>query len=294
MYKNYIQYFQYTGIDPKKVSLYLKRFGSNIANYFDISTGSVIKSTNFSNMSHGLKSFLNISNQSNFTGQGNLFINNSNECTVEEDYTTFSFPIKTFNPGIYAIWFRTISMSGYLSFDILLDNIKVKSDEIEVVVDETLWGWVSTNFMIADDKEHILKIRVTNSDAGYYTLIDKICILPLQGSLIENPEGYGPDYSECPYITVHLKMYKNTSSSNLATLSSMNIFDYKTSLNDLDRDDWYNFNLEPYINLTYSLNPGRYGISMSTSGGSLSNYVFWEMIEQVETQTLPIGIRINE
>ena len=287
---------------PTKASVYLKRVGKNSINAWEIgtSTSAVIDATNFSNMSSVAEGVIDSSSSDNsivmlddeqdgFSGEGYMKVYDSSFPIA--DYKILNYPIFTFEPGTYDIWIRGMNLeeenpSAYqLDIDILLDGIVI--EEISSLVDGSDWSWVKADFVLPDKNIHTLGIRMKEKNDA----IDKIYI-DVYGTV--QPTGSGPSNSTSPYVTVHTKMYETNGLES--PVDPLVVYDYKSTIDELKQDDWYNFNISVLdsgsgyvVKEDFSNN---YFLIMSSSGRTYSNFISWEISDSDEYSILSSAISI--
>lgn len=262
---------------PTKVSLYLKRVGDNINEYFDISNDVSIDATNFSSIKENGNYIIFSDIDSDFTGNGYLEIVENTSVSGIFDYV--EYPIKTDNPDGYDLWLRIKNPNPTTDIDILIDGNVVKTySESSATTD---WTWVKLTFIIPDTDSHYLGVQM--KDIGAF--LDKLYI----SDNSTDPSGYGPDLTESPFVTVHVQMYEAV---DYLPTNSLFIYDYKTTLDDIIIDDWYNFDTRSIDGSVISFD-GDNSIVLSASGGSNENYVIWEMIDSDEYDFLPSAIKVG-
>ncbi len=269
---------------PSKASVYLKRVGKNITNYWPIynTSKTAIDTTNFSTIDYGRNITTFADSLSDFTGNGYMILMGD----TYSDYTTINYPVRAISPATFNLWIRCISTNSVIfQAEILLDGkiIKTITEEVSNPSIEE-WRWVNTTLVLPDTREHILGIRIKESGAA----IDKICIDA--SSII--PYSEGQEYGESPYLTVHMQVYDSDRGS---PGSALYIYDYKNSITQVVQSDWYNFNinvLDDSRGYTRKNNfSGNYFLVMSCSGTIHDNFVIWEMVDNDEYMTSPSAFK---
>ena len=275
------QIFSTTGANgvfsPTKSSLFLKRFGNNISNYFIISDEIVIDSTNFLSINQGDNKIVFDDDVLGFTGNGSL---RNNELVIGGEDAIISYPIIAQSAGLYYLYVR-----------VLASNI---SDEISLYLDEDLvgtlssfsagsWDWKEISFVIPDTISHNLNIKIE----GNNTYLDKIYLATNSDPYLVG-DAIGPDLSPSPFLTTHIQVYQL---NNSQPTSALLIYDYKNSVNDVVADDWYNYDLSSLNkNDPVVFSGENYAITLSVSGGANDNYIIWDISN---TTQLPSLIKVN-
>jgi len=284
--------------NPSKASVYLKRMGNNFSNYWIFSDNqkNVIDASNFSFIAQSDNKIIYDDRTAGYTGDGYITLSVDNGIDIiggdEDSFSIVTYPFRSTDDGTINIWLRCFggqldnvsSSTSVFEIDILLDGIVVK--RVSEYIPYNSWSWVNTSFIISDNQEHDMGIRIKRKG----NCIDKIY---LDFEDIESPSFDGPSYSNSPYLTIHMRVY--TSELNYPT-TQLFVYDYKNSLTEIIRDDWYNFNISVLDNKGLSYDPSvtgeNYFLIMSTSGGNENNFIIWEMLENDEYSSLASAIKV--
>jgi hypothetical protein len=153
------------------------------------------------------------------------------------------------------------------------------------------WFWIYTKIVFPDTVGHILGIRIKSKGLA----IDKLyfyddSISPIMKmSAVTEIDLKGPNYSDPTYITFHMKLYESQKDENYPAYPLF-IYDYKTTLDQIIEDDWYNFNIKVlddrmgYDKVTYF--DEKYYLVVTATGSTTSNFVLWELIDNDEYNSL--------
>ncbi len=269
---------------PSKASVYLKRYGSNYSNCWDIRNTSrtVIDSSNFSDITQESNIIIFDDSIPGFTGNGYMIMDNDDAL----NFSVINYPIRTFTPDKFYLWMRFLLIDGdEFEIDILLDGEKIRSLSGEVDNTSLLtWEWIGTSIVIPDSRDHILGVKIKKKGLA----IDKIYI----DALGIEPYAEGPDCSSSPYLTVHMKMYDSLDN---VPGESLFVYDYKNSLRHIVQSDWYNFNIRVLDNSHGYLEKNdfddRYFLVLSCSGTDYDNFILWEMKDNDEYVDTPSGFK---
>ena len=269
---------------PTKASVYLKRVGKNTNDYWPIynTAKTVIDATNFSTIDTGTNIVTFEDSLSRFTGNGYMYLNSDKSST----FSTVNYPVRAIVPDTFNLWIRCLTtISTTFQIDVLVDGVKTKTiDGFTSEPSAMAWEWVNTTIVIPDTREHILGIKIKENGVA----IDKI----YTDASSTTPYSEGPDYGESPYLTIHMQVYD---SENDSPGSSLFIYDYKNSIDQVVQSDWYNFNINVLDNnhgYTSSSNfTGNYFLVISSSGTTHDNFIVWEMADNDEYMTLPSVFR---
>jgi len=276
---------------PTKASLYLKKAGQNLANSFEfnLSSKSVIDSTNFSVLTQKTYKMYFDDRISGFTGNGYMTLSPFNNSTISgsiDNLPIVNYPISTTEPQLYNIYFRVATKyTTSFSADILFDGLKIQSIS-KTVSDVNTWEWVSSTILMADTRIHTLGIKIKEQGNA----IDKIYI----DAESITPYGYGPSFSDYPYVTTHLRVFSGN--QNICPNAPLFMYDSKTTLNEIKKDDWYNYRisiLDTREGYTSANNfNGNYYLVFTATGVSPDNYVIWELLPNSEYTSLASALKV--
>jgi hypothetical protein len=259
---------------PTKASLYLKRIGVNVADYFDLDSGSVpIDATNFNEISQGSNKMVIDDRVALFTNNGYMRA----QSVSGSDWSILSYNVKATIPAKFYLYLRSYSSSGTFTASILIDGEVVQSISVAALA---AWQWIATDFVLPDDQVHILGIRLEENNL----LLDKLDI----ETVAAVPAGTGPAIALSPFVTVHLQVYDV---KNLKPNDPLFIYDWKTTISEIHIDDWYNFSLSLLDGSSLTFDE-TYALVVSSSGGSTENYVMWELVDNDEYLLLPSSIKV--
>jgi hypothetical protein len=259
---------------PIRTSLYLKRIGTNIAGYYLLDAGDVpIDATNFNSLAQSGNKIVIDDRTAGYTNNGYMrvqFVSGSN-------WPTIFYTVQTTTPAKFYLYLRGWSSTGTFKASILVNDVVVN---IVNSVAVAAWQWFPTNFVLPDNKEHILGIRLEEND----NLLDKVEIK----SLAVSPVGTGTAINLSPFVTLHLQVYDL---ENLEPHNPLFIYDWKTTVYEVHIDDWYNFFIRSLDGSNLSFDES-YALVFSASGGSKDNYVIWELVDNNEYLLLPSAIKV--
>ena len=260
---------------PSKASLYLKRVGSNVNNYFHINNNVSLDVTNFSELSQGSAFVLLNDNDSSYTGNGFLDVNDPSNT---QDWPVVKYPIKADETKGYFAHIRTKPQNGNITIKMFIDGVLV--DDIDISSVGSSWRWDTLEFALPDRQVHTLEFSL--EETGIF--FDKIYISDDNNP----PSGTGPDFDTAPFATIHLQLYEVADDDRPS--SRLSVYDHKTTLKEVIIDDWYNFSLKGWDNTI----PQRdaYALVLSASGTSSSNYIVWDLVDNDEYQLLPSAIKV--
>jgi len=263
---------------PTRVSVYLKRVGSNTANDFSLDKGSiVIDASNFASITQQDNKIVFDDRISDFTGNGFMQLKEF-VSSAATNYASVNYNIETAATGKYNLYLRGHTDTGTFQASVLLDGIVVDT------INESAgagWRWFTSSLVLPDPDEHVLGIRLEDNNNA----LDKVYI----NRNSDNPSGTGPALSVSPYVNVHVQIYET---KKQVPTDPLLIYDWKTTKNEVIADDWYYFNIKP-ISSTVSINfTSTYAIVLSATGGDNTNFVIWELVDNDEYAILPSAIRV--
>lgn len=236
---------------PSKVSVKINVIGKCFSDYWALSENynTVIDATNFSNIIKRDHKLIFKDEVQGFTGNGYMSVLTHPD-TLDyssygisgleyilnikspNDFSILEYPIRSEKDISYYLWIRGGSFeSDRFQVDVLIDGEIV--GEINETIDSgevNSWQWYSVKIIIPDREKHILGLRIKQ----FGNCIDKIYI----DHLYDVPYMYGPSYSFSPYITSHFKIYDK---EHDVPSNDLCIYDYKTTIDKILDDDWYNF-----------------------------------------------------
>lgn len=258
-----------------KVSVYLKRSGENLSSYYDLTDGLyVLDATNFSSVTQNDHKIVIDDRYADFTGNGYM---RTQSVSGGSQWAILSYPVKTLVPRKYNAYFRVRASGGSINLKIYIDNVQV---DVIAASPGTNWAWIQGEFVLPDLEEHVLSIGIEDDDV----ILDKIYI----NKDSDSPVLTGPDYTQSPFVTIHLQIYETNGEEPTVPLF---VYDAKTTIDEVTIDDWYNFRmswLDPSIPNIYS---GRFALVMTATGIEKSNFVMWEMVDNDEYTALPSAFR---
>ena len=270
---------------PSKASVYLKRAGKNLFNYWALYSDrkNAIDASNFYTITQKTNKVIFDDRISDFTGNGYMVLAPELQLEIVEnldiDFSIINYPIRAIEPATFNFWIRcympaVVSPSAEpasITIDILLDGIMVK--KIDTHIADAEWVWAGTTLPIPDSNEHILGIRLKDKGCA----IDKLYLNVGDG---EEPTLRDSTYTSVSYVTIHLKLYETV--DTVYPEYPLFIYDYRTTIDKVVQDDWYNFDIKVlddrmgYDEASYF--DEKYFLVLSTSGSSPTNFVIWELI----------------
>ncbi len=273
------QIFDVKGLfEPTKASMYLKRVGTNPAGYFALSEDAVIiDATNFSSITEDSDNKIIFNDTAiGFTGNGYL---QSKEFKGSGQCPSVNYHVKSDIPRKYNLYLRGDNTTSTFKVSILIDGIVTETLHKVVRSD---WRWYyPASFVLPDTDDHVLGLRIEENN----NFLDKIYITKESVT----PSGVGPDYTASPYVSLHVQIYETKSGEPSGPLQ---IYDWKTTLDEVITDDWYNFDINP-ISSDISVNfNSTYAVVLSATGGDDKNFVVWELVDNDEYLVQPSAIKI--
>ena len=214
-----------------------------------------------------------------YTANGYLFTEEISSNSSATDWAIVNYLIKADAANNFRLYLRGQSDSANFKASILLD------DRIANTIDNTgigtSWTWVNSEIVLPDTKIHTLGIRIEENTAK----LDRVYLDKDSAS----PSGNGPSLSVSPFVTIHLQIYETKSSEPTTPLF---IYDWKTTLDEITADDWYNFDITFLGGVRSIAFNSSYAIVLSASGGTETNFVIWELLDNDEYAALPSVIKV--
>lgn len=229
-----------TAASPSKASVYLKRIGENSGNSFILNNDEVvIDATNFKSIDQSDNKIILDSEISGFTGNGYMIVSLDLALNGidDSDFPILNYPICASDAGKYYLWIRVLPDVDDKTFlcDVFIDNEYITTISSEThIVSGYEWFWAYTSIVLPDTNIHTLGLKIKGRESA----IDKIYI----DKNYSYPYSYGPNYTESPFFTTHMKLAKETSSG--VPGEYLYIYDYKNSIEDMGLDDWQNFDID--------------------------------------------------
>lgn len=282
------QQFTVSNYTPTKASVYLKRIGTNSSESFQLSTAeTVIDACNFISIAQRSNKIIIEHSIGNFTGDGYMIVSPIFDLlgSSDDDMPVLRYPIQSDDDRKYYLWLRVLPsvIDGTFEADILIDGEVVKTiTSTSHVLSAYDWFWVGDYIVMPDTDSHILGIRLKGRGAS----LDKIYL----DSSEVMPYAAGPGYSVSPYLTVHLRLSSSLTDDTPGLY--LYIYDYKNTIDEVKRDDWYNFDINFIDNRSAIAFNGNYFIIMNVTGNNQGNFILWELVDSDEYYIGPSAIRI--
>ena len=281
---NYIELAQIVDLsevaDFSKISLYLIRSVNEYSDSHIIDEDILIESANFSSISQSENKVIYISKESD-TDFGLLQVKKYDISSSE--YPVINYPIKRQSSGLLNGFLRLKSNNLNIKYSIYIDDNLVFTKEI--ISSTSDWQWCDFNCSVGNSNIHKLGVKIETDDVKY----DK---LYLSKSNISEPDEYiSLEYSESPYITIHVRIFDTLGEYNYTPNSQTTIYDYKNTLEGITGDGWYNFNMKK-LNNEEEIDFNQFkAIVVSSSGSSNKNYVMWKKNDFDEYSPLPSAMK---
>jgi hypothetical protein len=192
------------------------------------------------------------------------------------NYPVITYPVIAEKAGKYNVFIRVktgTSVSSF-TFDILIDGFS-SSTETRTVTPGN-WSWIETTIVVKDDRRFDLSIKPQTADSYIDSFIITSEAIP---SSIEY---------QSKFLTLHFRMFEMNSS--MLPGSSLPIYGFKTTIDEIKDDNWYNFALDPlpgYSSISFDM---HYVASLFVSGISDSLYLIWDYASNEETVFDPYNV----
>lgn len=257
----------YNNFTPSKASVHLKTSLHKNGTVFSYEGSDIIiDATNFSLLNQGGYKMILGDAYAGYTGKGYMEVSSISTGT----YPIINFPINVDSTSTYYFYLRVRNPAGGLDVNTYLNNSIYSSQNYPAV--GVAWSWVRVDLNLSENILYNIGFQLQNSGA----MIDKIVMT----NVIAIPVGSGPEYSESPYLTIHMRLF-SVDINNLPE-NQYFIYDYKTTISEVMQDGWYNFNInflhnngiQPYTDLC--------SIVLSATGSNNSNFMFWDLTDSTE------------
>lgn len=257
----------YNNFTPSKASVHLKTSLHSNNSFFSVEDlDIVIDATNFSSLIQGGYKFIFNDSIAGYTGKGCMEISALSSGT----FPILSYPAMVSDSGIYNIYFRVRNPLVGIDIDTIIDGEVESSSAFPAV--GAAWSWIGVTATLVSGSIHTIGFQIQNAGA----MVDKIVIKKLAVA----PAGDGPDYTESPYLTIHMRLF--SVDSNTIPDVQYFIYDYKTTISEVVQDGWYNFNInflhsngeQPYTDLC--------ALVLSSTGSNNTNFMFWDLTDSTE------------
>ena len=254
-------FYVYGQFVPSKVSVYIRMSGNYNVPYFDITSPVAIDALNFSNLTQSQNKNIPYEKYDDYSAKGSLYtlkLYNNDNCAI------VYYPIKG-TTGTVNMYIRSRTSTGRFIANIYLDEDVIST--INQIAPVATWGWIGQTFNITDDNIHTIGIQMLEDGNA----VDRICI----SQSVVVPDNVN-DYQNS-FLTLHYMIY--STDDNDQPKDFINIYDYKTSLDELRNDDWYNFGVNFLDNSLSIPFTDKYAIVLFSSGGSQDNFLVWELTD---------------
>lgn len=250
-----------------KSSVFIRVVGERPDSFaFTISEGDYIAfdAANFYRLEQGDPSIVFDPSTESIIGSGNMSVSS---LTSSAKYPVMSYPIKADKYGKYYGFIRVKSETSSFSYDIIIDGITYSENQQNLVPGE--WSWVPFSIVIKDNKvfDFSVKIKTENSKIDAF-LISAENSIP--DNIIHNSK----------YITLHYKMYQIN--DNFSIQDSIPIYGYKTTVEEISKDNWYNYSLDPLPGYSQVDFVNHYAAALFASGSSNTFYLVWDYASEQE------------
>lgn len=248
-----------------KVSAFLRKVGNsfNVISIPEIGAG--FDATNFSKLKQGNPNAVFDNFAYGYYGIGYIKVGEKigND---PSDWPMFTYPIVVEKYGKYKLFMRVRSDSKVNFVFSVAINGKTESDhEIAIGLN---WSWIFVNIVIPDNKPFELSIIPKTQNAYFDSFYLTTGGLPSSFSYTSS------------YITLHMKMFEID--ENLKPSFAINIYDYKTTIEEIVDDNWYNFETNPLPgNLVNDFNK-NYAMALYSSGLNNNLSLMWDYSKNEE------------
>lgn len=265
----------YSQFIPKKATVLLRPTGESSLEYTYISEETAIDALNFSSISQKTNKIIPSVLYSGYSGHASLAVE---EFDPISDYATVEYPVKVSSVGNYTFYFRCKTLNNPFSMGIYFDGelIDTISTNAADLID---WNWLYITVTIPDTEIHTLGISLLQNESA----IDKVVVS--DGAIT----ALGSNHYANSYITLHIMLYTVTNKDEPD--DPLFVYDYKTTIEEIKTDDWYNFDLnflDPSMAISFT---DKYALVLFASGTSESKYLVWEFSDADAYSDMPSAIK---
>jgi len=192
-------------------------------------------------------------------------------------YPVLSYPVTAAKAGKYNVFIRVRTQTdvSQFSYELLVDGFS--SSENTATVTPGSWSWVSATIVIKDNKKFELSIK-PKTQKSY---IDSV-IISSSETMLDSIEY------QSKFLTLHFRMYEVN--DNISPGDAIPIYSYKTTIEEIKDDNWYNFALDPLpgnSSISFTL---HYAAALFVSGSSDNLYLIWDYAENEEPVFDPYSV----
>jgi len=242
-----------------KVSVFLRKVGNSSQVISINENGSGFDATNFSNLQQGNPNAVFDNFVYDYYGPGYIKIENK-KGLGSTDWPTLTYPIVAEKYGKYKLFIRVRADStSNFNFSVSINGKTESEHEITIGLS---WSWIFVYVVIPDNKP--FELSLTPKTENVY--LDSFYI---------TKNGLPSDFSyTSSYVTLHMKMFEID--SQLKPSFSMPIYNYKTTIEEIVDDNWYNFETKALPGSLDSSFDKNYAIALYSSGVSDNLYLMWD------------------
>jgi len=260
---------------PTKASVYLRQKTYENIPYILIDGGVAVDALNFSELSQGTNKLLPSTTFADYSGHGHLYVD---EFDSTGPYGIVEYPIKASSVGDYNIMFRCRKADNPFVMRVYFDDVLIDTIN-ENMVATGVWNWFFITVEIPDTEIHTLGLSLREADSA----LDKI-IMSSEWLTLDTVNNYAD-----AYITIHTNLY--TVDTDNRPDSEMYIYDYKTTIDEVRTDDWYNFSLN-FLEESRAIDfEDKHALVLYSVGSNQNKYIVWEMLDADEDTDGPSAIK---
>jgi hypothetical protein len=223
-----------------------------------------IDALNFSSISEATNKLFPSQSFAGYYGHGAMSVV---EIDVMEPYSVAEYPIRFISSGTYNVYFRYKTLVAPFDITVYLDGNLVTTINKPFATIGT-WNWCNATIDILDEERHILGVSLLQNDSCFDKIVITDTIRTDTGSI---------NYLS-PFSTIHAMLYQV--GIDYTPTSPLYIHDYKTTLDEIQTDDWYNFDLNFIdISLSVAFPDNKYALVLFASGSTKDKYVVWDLTE---------------
>lgn len=177
-------------------------------------------------------------------------------------YPKFNYVIKATKAAKYYVYLRVNANSTHVNtVNIYLDDIQQSETTVSLMGND--WIWIQSEIVIKDNLEHKVGVQFTGGTLNFDSLV------------ITNADNLPAQLQYATsFQTIHAKILALDANTNV--VSSLPFYDYKTTIDEIVADNWYNFAIEPLAAYSSVDFTSKFAFCLFVSGSDEENYVMWD------------------
>jgi len=267
---------------PTKTSTYLltNLFLNN--KYFDATSQVVIDASNFSTLTSDTQRIFYTDVETGYSGPGYLIYPSTvyspvnvlnaavNYMIIENpnNFNIIGYPIKNVGNNDIYVRLKDVDGIGDCNIEVYIDS--VFESRSNIVFTGADWEWHKLNSIsLSESNIYELGIRLYTDGIAFDQMVINPTVAPSGAVALA--------LTDSPFITAHMGVYNVNNSFKPTT--PLYIHDFKTSIDELKQDGWYNFDLNFIDSSLTDDFLKSYALYFSVSGSNSKNFITWERVD---------------